>query len=384
MNLRINKIQISSIYSKLTFLFIFFAFVLVLLIVYFCLAKAVIYITPVKKDVSAEFIFNVKQLEEGESLVSEDVKGVVVQNVVEGEKAVMTTGEKTIEKQGKTVGKVTLINNYSKDQPLVATTRLMTPDNILFRIDKTVIVPSGGIVEVEVYPDNPDDLKNKTISKTKFTIPGLWEGLQDKIYAESKSEFSLKEEKVKFVTAEDIENGKNDLVDELYEKTLNEIKPKYEQENLTVLVSKELVQTLAEKEIDQIADSFRMTVRLKVNIVAFSQDDILKLIEKKLNNEVEDGHELVSINLDSLKYSIEKIDMMDNTAAVKVSATGRAIIKIESSLLDKSALAGLSEDSVRKKLLTNDSIDEISIKFSPQWMSRMPYLKNHISVILEK
>jgi hypothetical protein len=254
---------------------------------------------------------------------------------------------------------------------------------LLFRISKTVLVPSGGKVDVEVYPDDPALLNGKTIQPTKFTIPGLWAGLQDKIYAQSFKDFSKEGLKVHFVQKEDIENGQKTISEELYQETIDEVLKSYEAMNYTILASKELAQTVTEKEENQEAEKFKMSVRLKVNIVLFNQEDILKLIENQLKTQVDENHELISIDLDSIKYSIDKIDLIDNIAHIKVNASGKAVIRIESSLLDKSSLTGLKEESVLEKL-KNDSIQDVSIKFNPSWFGRMPYIKDRISLIIER
>ena len=57
------------------------------------------------------------------------------------------------EEPGIAVGEVTLHNDSDRDQPLVKVTRLLTSDDILFRINKDVIVPANGSIEVGVYAD---------------------------------------------------------------------------------------------------------------------------------------------------------------------------------------------------------------------------------------
>ena len=72
----------------------------------------------------------------------------------------------------------------------MATTRLLTPDNILFRIKKGITVPANGEIEVNIYPD--DENFKDIVKPTKFTIPGLSEKLQKIIYAESRSDLGKK------------------------------------------------------------------------------------------------------------------------------------------------------------------------------------------------
>lgn len=81
-------------------------------------------------------------------------------------------------------GVVTLVNTMTAPQPLVATTRLLSPDGVLFRLKSGVTVPAGGRLEaVRVYADQVGEQGN--IGPTKFTIPGLSKWLQARVWAES-------------------------------------------------------------------------------------------------------------------------------------------------------------------------------------------------------
>jgi hypothetical protein len=87
---------------------------------------------------------------------------------------VIASGEKIIHQKAR--GTATLYNTMSSDQPLVATTRLQSPDGLIFRITKSVVVPKRkstepGSVSVAVVADQAGEGYN--IGATEFTIPGL-------------------------------------------------------------------------------------------------------------------------------------------------------------------------------------------------------------------
>ncbi len=89
-------------------------------------------------------------------------------------------------------GFVTIYNFHNKPQSLIATTRLTSQSGLIFRIDENIVVPSVKSVNGE---DVPGEIKvsmtadkiglEYKIEPDKFSIPGLWEGLQDKIYGVS-------------------------------------------------------------------------------------------------------------------------------------------------------------------------------------------------------
>ena len=119
--------------------------------------------------------------------------------------------------EAQATGTVTIYNSWSENQPLMATTRLLTPDGVLFRIKERVDVPAGGKIEnVEVYADQPGTSGN--IGPTSFTIPGLWQGLQEKIYAENSEPMTGGLRETKFITQKIISETSDVLKGELIEK----------------------------------------------------------------------------------------------------------------------------------------------------------------------
>ena len=78
--------------------------------------------------------------------------------------------------------KIFVTNNYSAAQPLVATTRFISPDGELFRLSNFTTVPAKESIEVEVRSDQPTTLQE--IPEGRLSIPGLSEDLQQYIYGE--------------------------------------------------------------------------------------------------------------------------------------------------------------------------------------------------------
>ncbi|OGH74172.1 MAG: hypothetical protein A3G00_04880 [Candidatus Magasanikbacteria bacterium RIFCSPLOWO2_12_FULL_43_12] len=81
------------------------------------------------------------------------------------------------------MGAVTLRNDSDADQALVATTRLLSPEGILFRLKNRVVVPAKSTIVTEVYADKEG--RESEIGPAKFTIPGLNAAKQAVIYATS-------------------------------------------------------------------------------------------------------------------------------------------------------------------------------------------------------
>ena len=145
-------------------------------------------------------------------------------------KKVPATGREEIEE--KASGKIVIYNNFnSSSQRLIKNTRFETPEGLIYRINKSVIVPGQtteggekvpGSIEVTVYADEVGDKYN--IELTDFTIPGFKGSPRfDDFYARSKTpmEGGFIGEKLT-ANEEDLANAKEEIHTELQKQLLNE------------------------------------------------------------------------------------------------------------------------------------------------------------------
>ena len=128
--------------------------------------------------VSTEFFARIVSEPQG----PEDIAGRFFEENVERARTFEVKGEGT-EIPAKAHGIVTIQNDSLTEQQLVATTRLLSPEGVLFRITGGVTVPAKGTVSVEVRADKEG--KEGEIEATAFTIPGLPQARQKEVYAKS-------------------------------------------------------------------------------------------------------------------------------------------------------------------------------------------------------
>src|SRR3989339_681891 len=166
-----------GMYRKIALSFVVLTVVLLAVIFYFSFTRVTITLIPNQERVSNNLIFDIYDSENADSVSAMGVPGIVRQITIEDKKEYQASGSNVIGKE--VVGKIDIINDYNKNQPLVATTRLISSDGKLFRLKETVNVPVGGLKDVEIYADEAKP--EMATGPTTFTIPGLWAGLQDKI-----------------------------------------------------------------------------------------------------------------------------------------------------------------------------------------------------------
>jgi hypothetical protein len=285
-----------------------------------------------------------------------------------------STGQKNL--GGQVAGKVTIINNYNRNQPLVATTRLLTPNNKLFRIKNTVNVPAGGSLEVEVYAD--DISSDMAIAPTKFTIPGLWEGIQDQIYAESYEPFVYDQEVIKFVAQSDIDKAIDLLNQSLIEEAKNRAKSSGSQKNIFDL-DPSSVQVEISEEIGEEVDSFSVTIKGIVNIISLEEKDVIEVIKQRLAI-LDFNQERSEVDTKSLNYELLNFNPSKSLAEIKVDFSAHTSSINDSQAFNKEHLVNLNENQIKAYLNNIPEIDSYDLIFKPKFFKRAPMFSSRITV----
>lgn len=376
---RRKKTYLGRNYTKITILFIVIAAILIVTVLYFSLGKALINIKPRVSVVSTDFIADVvnKEVQDNSSLLG-DFQEVEVTK----KSKFPATGVQAVE--GGVIGKVTLINNTSSDQPLVKTTRLLSKSaDVLLRLKSGTTVPAEGKVEVEVYADDPEVWEE--LPPTLFTIPGLGEDLQIKIFGESFSILKSKPDGIKVVSEKDFEKSEEMLTESLYKKAIDEFTQKMSNKDYVVIVlSKKVLDKKTEVEVGQQVDEFELELKLKLDIVALDQKKIIDLASGQLKQTISQEKELVGINLNNLSYLVQNYKEIEKTANIKVHVEGETVIKENNEILNPEKLAGLSPKGVELYLANFDEIEEVSVELSPFWVKKVPKMRDHVEIFIQK
>lgn len=368
-----------GLYRKLVWQFVLGISILLLVVLYFALAKLTITISPNGEVINDNLLVKVTTGTTTEESTATDFRESVIGNVEEislnEEKVFAASGE---EFSGEEIsGKVTLINTTAKDQPLVATTRLLSPDNKLYRLKEAVNIPAGGEIEAEIYVEKPSE--DLAISPTNFTIPGLWAGLQDKIYGRSKEPFVYRQKISKYVKASDIEKAISEM------NTILLTKAKTDEKN-----SPENTQTLYEfltpTKFDytvkpgEAVESFTLQASTTLLSISFSKDDMHELTSAKLKLLVPDDKKLIEHNPDNINYKLENYDTEKQVATLRLTFNGTMILQSDNELIDKKQLVNLTGEQIETYLKNFSEIKEYHLEFSPSFIKRAPRLPERIEV----
>lgn len=372
--------ELQTVYQRIVVGFIFITAVLILAIMYFSFNRAYITIVPKKEAVNIDFTAMVESTPADQS--TDVIKGEVFETTVEGSKKFNSSETKVL--QTNVTGKVTIINESNRSQDLIAKTRLLTVDNILFRLKNSVTIPAGGKVETDVYAD--DQNLAMEVGPTKFTIPGLRPDQQAKIYAESYDNFKGVTKESKVVSANDITAARNLLAEELVGQAIDEFKNKTNEgdDSLTTSAITQELKYDIDAKVNEPKDSFTINLKLKVGVVAFNKGNLLSLATEKLKYSLADDKELMSVDEDQFKYTVKSYDLANKRASMAAHLEGLTIIKEDNAIFDKNKLIGLTEAQLAAYFKNFDDIQSVKTSFSPFWVFKVPKLKDHIIIKIEK
>jgi len=375
-NQKIKKRKI-SLYHKIAFSFIFLTLALLAVIFYFSFVKVSIAIMPKSERISGDLVVNIYDKDKAGVKGERAIAGIVRQTEVSETKTYAATGTETLGEE--VSGLVTIINNYNRNQPLVATTRLLSADNKLFRIKKTINVPAGGSVEVEVYADEPG--ADKAIGPTNFTIPGLWAGLQDKIYGESQESFSYDKNIKKHIIQEDIEKASRDLREALVDKVKKEIGRQFGDNQAAVYeIDDNSVTREVDGTVDEEKDNFSVSMTTNVIVIAFPREAINNLAEDKLITLMPANKDLVNFNDNNIVYALKSQNVSQGLAEIKASFVGEVVIKKDADIIKAEKLLGLSKEQLNSYLTSIPEIESFEVNFTPAWVERVPNLADRVKI----
>ncbi len=307
------------------------------------------------------------------------IPGFVTTTVITHEKLFSPEGTKT--ENAPAEGTVTLINETDIPQGLIATTRVLSKEGVLFRLKEGVSVPANGEITASVYADIPGASGN--IAATTFTIPGLQENKQKVIYAKSESAMSGGIRTFGVVGPDDIAKAEKVLLEEIKIKGAEMLKSEAP-ESMTGLY--EVVQFTFEpvEELGEEVDSFALKATATVVGVWYDPVKATAFAVDMLNKRVVDNSEILSSIEPLPSFSLESYDVTTSTAELMVSHRGLVNIDENSLELQKDKFFGKSEDEVKRYVMSLKHVEGVEMTFKPLWNRSVPHVANNVEVIIRE
>jgi len=296
----------------------------------------------------------------------------------------------------KAKGKLIVYNYFSSEpQPLVATTRFLSPDGKIFRLDKGVVIPGAKIVDgkinpssiiVEVTADKAGVEYNIGKPQGRWFIPGFsGTPKYDKFYAEAFSVFEggFVGEKA-IPTDDDINNAKAVL-----EKTLKDtlygqfVTVGDELEFINQLSMFKLIKFEVNGDIIDADNNFSVFGEGEMYQVGFDKESLKNILIEKINQPLQAklSYPLVVSKFD-FAYGEAQIDFEKGIASLSVS--GKVIF---TPLFDvesfRKEIVNLKGEELRQKTYKINGFERAKIVFWPFWVNKVPSKESRINLVVD-
>ncbi len=302
-------------------------------------------------------------------------------------KAVTATGEEDVLE--KASGKLLVYNDHSSaNQRLITNTRFETPEGLVYRINKSVVVPGQkkedgktvpGSVEVTVYADEPGEKYN--IGLTDFTIPGFKGGPRfETFYARSKSSMTGGFEGVKkIVDEEDEAKARIALQADLREQLKSDARAQ-KPENFYLFDSA----TFVEFEAGQTKSSgsnAEVVEKGTLYGVIFEREEFAKFLAENTVGALEKGDTVELLTPENLTLNVPGNPFPWSEESFSFELSGNAyLIWTYSEDGLKEDLAGKSKSAIETVLSGYPSITSTNVVVRPFWKRSFPEEEDKIKL----
>jgi len=300
------------------------------------------------------------------------------------------TGKKKVGE--KATGSVTISNHNYSTSPvqIVSGTRLVNSTGLVFRTKTNVSVPgytkvgqtvTDGTVNVSVEADQVGENYNIPANST-LSIPGLVGSTTADIYGKNSAAFTGGSSKdVTYVTQADINSAKEDMKKQVATEAQKLALEKTEREERYLEGALQVTDVSADPSVavNGEATEFELKAKSSVKALIFKDEDLKKLAESTLGDQIGSGKEIV--DSESMTAAAEFVEADFDKGKVTGRLAGEAYVatKIDQEKL-KIDLTGESEAKAQEELKGIDGVVSVEIKHFPTFYKRMPRLKNHIYI----
>ncbi len=361
------------LYRRIAGIFLGVTAVLLVVVLYLATVQATVRVWTEDEAVERTFVARVAREPQG----GEDIAGAILTATKEGTRVFEVEGEGE-EIPAKAHGTVTLNNESGTPQALVATTRLLSPEGVLFRLVSGVTVPANGTVTAEAQADQPG--KEGEVAPTRFTVPGLNPTRQTQVYATSEQAMVGGTSVRKAITIEDLDAAQAALVEELKTEADEEWRAQISGQLDGATIMEEVVEKRSDTEPGTEAGSFTITTIVRFTGIYYDRARLLSIAELKLREHVPEGQVLTGINTDAMVVAYNRHDEAAGTAHFDVTVSGTAVLQATADVLNKENLVGLTAGEAEMFLENNDTIRDASVELKPFWVRKIPRLQDHITI----
>ena len=364
------------------------AIVVLGVVVFITTGKAQVTIVPVSDPLDARLTVFASDTIPAINPTSEAIPGQVFNIQKSVSQDFPATGHVDVAQKAR--GSITVYNELSSTQQLIATTRFESADHHIFHTLTSVVVPAAkttngklipSSIQVQIIADKPGADYNVPVGL--FTIPAFKEKGDTekfaKVYGQTDAPIhSGTSGQAAVVTDADLATGKQALSTQLSKNIENELKAQVA--GLKILDDSSVVinQPTSTNPADSGASTFTLNLSGSLKTVGFKESDLNTLIAQYV-----DTHNNQTILPEKLTLAYENVHWDDARGglAFTVHVTGPAYEKVDKTKI-ASDLMGKNDTQIKDYLAGISAISSAHVSLSPFWVRSVPKSQDRITVDL--
>jgi hypothetical protein len=312
--------------------------------------------------------------------------GEAAEGAVPGQRVSVTERvERSVDASGqgqrseRATGTITIESSHASDQTLVATTRFVSQDGKLFRLDNTLVVPANGSADAAVTADEAGPDYN--IGPSTFSIPGF-QGDPRQFQFVARSREAMRggaSGQVRVVTAEDVAKAREGI-EEQARTALERAFAAQVVSDLVVIedAREETITVSLDQEADSVADAVKATAEGTLSAIAYRQSDLEAAVLGALRERIAEGTDIVAESV-VMNVTVTDTDAEAGTLDLSIAVEARAAWQVDEELV-KRQVAGNREEEIRSWLSTYNPVERAQIEFRPFWVRVAPDNPDRIRV----
>lgn len=369
-----KKVTVQS-YHKVSLVFVGASLLLLMFVLYLSVSKAIIDITPKERVITVETPARITVEVDEEN----EIPGLVFRERLIRERTFTLPQEDAQPVEGLATGTVTIYNDSTRAQPLIATTRFLSENGVLFRLNEGVTVEGESSVTATVSADEPGAIGD--IGPSEFTIPGLNETRQEEVYAESSDPMTGGVRYVRPLRESDINGAVEELKRQMRTEQEEAWRETYDTEGFNALYTEaEVIDQQVDVEIGEEVGVFTVVLSVEITGIAYADKSLEEVLGAQIGNALNQGERIARVNYDAASITLGEVDTNRGEADVILQIDSAAIISEAHPTLAPDQFVNMSESEVESQLGNNELIEEVDVRFIPAWLKRMPTLPDHIEV----
>lgn len=360
-------------YRTIAVSFLIITLALLGVIIFFTSKKATIVVVAKTDNKNINIDINVDRQKTG----GLSIAGLVTTTEFGWSQKYFPTGTKTT--KAPAIGLVILHNDTNAVQPLVKTTRLITPEGVMFRLSDRVVVPAHGQVSASVYADEPGESGN--IGPSRFIIPGLSDEKQKVIYATSDKSMSGGVKTIGVLAESDLKAAELDYVEKAKQMIYDSLDDRDSFDQKLVFISDYHIE--ADRKAGEEVAEFNLTGTSTAVVVYYSGDELKSILSKETSNRIDAGFEKVLSVSREPQVSLSNYDLEKQKSRLSVYQDVLVTLDANADKLAAANFFGKSKDEIERHILGLGHVIGVDVKFSPSWMRSAPSVSDRIQVVVK-